>query len=96
MESMRELIGLLLPVLLVFASRYVYQAVEDLAGIMKRWPVLAKRMSVVVVSFALTKTAVFLGLPLPGDLAGLTPEVILAILQALGAMGLHKLAKKTA
>ncbi len=97
MESIHELVGLLLPVLLVFATRYIYQAIEKVTLIMESFPVLGKQVSVVVVSFALTKVAVWLGVPLPGDLSGLTPEVILAAITALAAMGMHQLAKpKTA
>ena len=97
MESnINELVGLLLPIVLTFANRYVYQGIEKLTVVMAGFPPLAKQVSVVVASFALTKTAVWLGMSLPGDLSGLTPEVTLAILTALAAMGMHELKKKEA
>ena len=52
-----EFLSLLLPVLVVFAARYVYQGVEiltkflDSSGV----PAIAKQVAVVVVAFGLTK-----------------------------------------
>lgn len=92
---MEELIGLLLVPLLTFANRYVYEGIQKLTVVMEGLPAFPKQVSVVVVSFILTKAAVWLGMPLPGDLSGLAPEVTLAALTALAAMGMHALKKPT-
>lgn len=97
MESnINELVGLLLPVVLTFANRFVYEGILKLTVIMEGLPPLPKQISVVVVSFILTKAAVWLGMPLPGDLSGLAPEITLAALTALAAMGMHALKKQPA
>lgn len=91
-----ELLGLLLPIIVAFLTRYVYQGVEELLVVLDKLPALGKQLAVVVVAFALTYFSKWLGVEIPLDLGGWTPEIVSAILSALGAFGLHKLKKPTA
>ena len=91
---MEELLTGLLPVAVAFATRYVYEGVQEVIKVFDKLPVVGKQAGAVVVAFLLTKAAVLVGVPLPAEMSGITLEVISSVLSALGAMGLHKLHKK--
>lgn len=88
-----QLLGLAMPVILPFANRYVFEAIQSIANFLEELPALAKQLLVVAQSYGLTHLAVILGVPLPEQLSGFTGETSLAVLTALAAIGMHKLAK---
>ncbi len=93
-----ELVGLLVLAIIPWATRYGYEGVQQLVGALARLPEFPKVLVGVFMGWLVTHLVVWIGLPLPLDIAGWDETTVLGIIEGITAVGLHKVgaAKKKA
>ena len=88
-----QLIEVVVIALLPFATRWIFEGLQQLLGYMERLPKAAKVATAAVIGALLTNLGAWLGLPLPVDVTVVTEVTILGVLEGLAAAGFHKLKK---
>jgi len=92
MEVSSELMDLVWPIILIllgWGNSYLFEGLQSVVAQLQKLPAPLKQVAFILIQFALVKASVFLGLPLPDSLEGITPEILMSITSGLVGMGIH-------
>lgn len=82
---LQQILAVLIPPAATFAALQI----AKLNGTIDGLPGVVKQLLAVVIASVLAAVGGFLKLPLPGNLGGLSSDIVSGLLAALAAMGVH-------